>query len=234
VGFKIYVENNMPQLAQILKKIKRKTINKIKTKKQQKQLKRYGKEALEKIDLAFKELNKTYFLVYGTLLGAYRDKDFISHDIDIDIGAFFHEYSKDIEKILQKYGFIKKHEFLVDDGKFAIEETYIYKKIHIDIFYFKLIDDNLVGYIFSNEPGLSWDKTIQKYGGLLIREECSTYYGIDKINFLGKKFNILKKPEKHLEYFYGKNFMIPDANWSPQKVKAVKFLKDKIAVMKKK
>ena len=147
-AFKTFNRIKTPFIANILKKIKQKTINKYKAKKQQKQLKLYGKEALKKIDLAFKELNKTYFLVYGTLLGAYRDKDFISHDVDIDIGAFCHEYDSDIEKVLLKYGFKKKHEFLVDNGEFAREETYIYKDIHIDIFYFKLKKNKLIGYVF--------------------------------------------------------------------------------------
>jgi phosphorylcholine metabolism protein LicD len=172
--------------------------------------------------------------VYGTLLGAYRDKDFISHDIDIDIGAFFHEYSKDIEKVLQKYGFIKKHEFLVDDGKFAIEETYIYKKIPIDIFYFKQEKNKLIGYVFSNEPNLSWDATIEKYGGLLVREDIISFNGINKINFLGKNFNILKNSEEHLILNYGENFMIPDPEWNDNKIREIKFLKNKIAIMKKK
>jgi len=228
VSLKLFIESKIPYIANILKKIKQKTINRYKAKKQQKQLKFYGKEALEKIDLAFKELNKTYFLVYGTLLGAYRDKDFISHDIDIDIGAFFHEYDSNIEKVLINYGFKKTHEFVVDNGKFAREETYIYKKIHIDIFYFKLERDKLVGYIFSNEPNLSWNATIKKHGGLLVREEITNFYGIEELKFLGGKYCILKNPKAHLEYFYGKNFMIPDASWTPQKVKKLKFLKNKI------
>jgi len=232
VSLKILIEAKIPFIANILKKIKQKTINRYKAKKQQKQLKLYGKGALEKIDLAFKELNKTYFLVYGTLLGAYRDKDFISHDVDIDIGAFCHEYDSDIEKVLLKYGFKKKHEFLVDNGEFAREETYIYKDIHIDIFYFKLKKNKLIGYVFSNEPGLSWDATIKKYDGVLVREDIINFNGIKQIYFLGKHYNILKNSEEHLILNYGRNFMIPDPDWSDDKIRKIKFLKNKIAKMK--
>jgi hypothetical protein len=64
----------------------------------------------------------------------------------------------------------------------------------------------------------------------LIREEITKYYGIEELEFLDGKYCILKNPKEHLEYFYGKNFMIPDANWTPQKVKKLKFLKNKIGI----
>jgi len=233
VNLKLFIEAKMPLVAKILKKIKQTTLNKHKAKKQQKQLKLYGKEALERIDLVFSELNKTYFLVYGTLLGAYRDKGFIEHDVDIDIGIFLNDRSSSIEMVLTKYGFNKKHEFLVDNGSFAVEETYDFKGVGIDIFYFKKEKNSLIGYGFINENGLSWDKTIQKYGGLLIRELIFPYEGLDKIEFLGESYPIPKNPKKHLSSHYGKEFMTKDAKWTPYKVENVQYLKDKIAILVK-
>jgi len=233
MSVKIFIEDKFPYVASILKKIKNVTINKYKQKQQRKILHNNGKEALEKLKEVFNELNIDWFLVYGTLLGAYRDKDFISHDIDIDIGLFFSDYSKQIENTMVKYGFTKKHEFLVDNGKFAVEETYEYKGIGIDIFYFKVMNEKLIGYDFINEEGLSWDKTIQKYGGLLVRELTFPYEGLDKIKFLGSYYPIPKNPKKHLSSHYGESFMIKDNKWKPNKVTNVKYLYNKLGVLKK-
>lgn len=42
---------------------------------------------LKELELYFKiEFNLTIYLMYGTLLGAIRDRDYISHDTDIDLG----------------------------------------------------------------------------------------------------------------------------------------------------
>lgn len=54
----------------------------------------------------FQENNITFFLLFGTLLGAYRDKGFIKGDTDIDLGLF----EKDKEKVM----------CLINDGYFAI------------------------------------------------------------------------------------------------------------------
>jgi hypothetical protein len=230
---KIWIENNLPIIAKFLKFVKQNTLNKYKQNRQKHILHKNGKEALLQLKLLFKELGIDWFLVYGTLLGAYRDKDFISHDIDIDIGVFFDDYSQKIEQAMVKNGFIRRHQFLVDHGDFAIEETYEYKGVGIDIFYFKVDQERLIGYGFINEEGLSWDKTIQKYNGLLVREITYPYEGLESIKFLEEVFMVPKNPKKHLASHYGKNFMIKDNNWSPKKVVNVQYLKDKIGVLEK-
>ena len=230
---KIFIEDNCPLLAKLLKFIKDKTINRIKLHLQKKNLRKEGKEVLKKIKDIFEELNIEWFLVYGTLLGAYRDKNFISHDVDIDIGVFFEDYSNEIEKKFIEKGFEKKHTIVVDDGKFAIEETFIYNGVNVDIFYFKKQKNKLLGYDFINEEGSSWEKTIAKYGGLLVRELVFPYEGLEKYNFLGIECNIPKHPERHLSSHYGKNFMKKDTNWRPSKAANFKYLQDKIGVLKR-
>jgi len=229
---KVFIENRLPFIAKIARWIKSITINKIKLKLERAKLKKEGKKALLEIKKVFKALNIDWFLTYGTLLGAYREKDFISHDIDIDIGVFFEDFNENIEKKFLEYGFIKKNSFEVDNGKFAIQEVYLYNGLYIDVFYFKKEKNSLIGYGFINENGLSWDNTIKKYGGLLVRELIFPYEGLEVYNFLGVDCKIPKNPKKHLSSHYGENFMDKDAKWNPSKVKNVKYLKDKIGIIK--
>ena len=229
---KVFIENRLPFIAKIARWIKSITINKIKLKLERAKLKKEGKKALLEIKKVFKALNIDWFLTYGTLLGAYREKDFISHDIDIDIGVFFEDFNENIEKKFLEYGFIKKNSFEVDNGKFAIQEVYLYNGLYIDVFYFKKEKNSLIGYGFINENGLSWDNTIKKYGGLLVRELIFPYEGLEVYNFLGVDCKIPKNPKKHLSSHYGENFMDKDAKWDPSKVKNVRYLKDKIGIIK--
>jgi len=233
MNIKIFIEDNFPKIANILRKVKSVTVNNYNQKKHQYLLHKSGKEALENLKKVFEELGIDWFLAYGTLLGAYRDKDFISHDIDIDIGVFFKDYSKDIDIILKKYGFIKKHSFLVDKGEFALEETYEYKGIGVDIFYFKIEENRLIGYGFINGQGLSWDKTIQQYGGLFVRELTFPYQGLDKIEFLDNFYPVPKNPYNHLSSHYGERFMVKDSKWKPYKVTNVVYLNNKKAKFEK-
>jgi len=121
------------------------------------------------------ELGMNWWLEYGTLLGAIRENNFLSHDVDIDIGMMHQEYSNQIEKTFIKYGFKKRREFLIDNGKYGREETYRYCGVDIDIFYFKQRNNTLIGYGFKAKDKMTPANTIAKYGGLLVRELTFPY-----------------------------------------------------------
>jgi len=56
--------------------------------------KRLAKEALLSLSEVFTQNKITFFLIFGTALGAIRENDFLEHDIDIDIGIFIKEKDK--------------------------------------------------------------------------------------------------------------------------------------------
>ena len=77
-----------------------------------------------------------FWLDFGTLLGAYRDHDFIKHDLDLDIGTFW-ENAEEVRNTLLDNGFKILKEFRVGkDGVGGLEQTYYYKGVTVDVFYF--------------------------------------------------------------------------------------------------
>ena len=75
-----------------------------------------------------------YTLIFGTMLGAVREKGFIKHDMDIDVAMWVEDYSERVQQCLETAGFKLDRRFLIDDGKCAREETYILDNVPIDIF----------------------------------------------------------------------------------------------------
>src|SRR5690554_4224647 len=60
-----------------------------------------GKRVLIEFDKACEKAGVTYWLEFGTLLGAVRDKNFISHDLDIDTGMYLDEYDPCSQKVFE-------------------------------------------------------------------------------------------------------------------------------------
>ena len=215
--------------ANILRFVYQKTILKYQHYKKQQLFLKNAPYALKIINEAFKELNVFYWLEYGTLLGAIRDQDIIGHDYDIDLGLFLDDHSGDIQTILEKHGLKKKKVFLIDDGAYGREETYVYKNISIDLFYFIKTDNNFYSHSFRNEEGKSWPKTIEDNGGLLVEEVYFPYSGFSKMIFLGEQYSIPDNYHEHLKAHYGENYLIKDASWDYRLMaKNITILKNKL------
>jgi len=75
-------------------------------------LRQNGKKALVSLKQIFDSQGKRFFLSSGTLLGAIREKDFIGGDLDIDLGVFADEISKDeLKKMFVGSGFYLDRDF---------------------------------------------------------------------------------------------------------------------------
>jgi len=188
---------------------------------------------LVRVDEVFTELGIEYWLGFGTLLGAYRNGDFLQHDEDLDFGAYLNDYSSNIETVFNKYGFKKIKDFIIDDGKYGREETYEYLGVQIDVFYFTRKTDTKVYYHdFMPISGKSRDKTIEELGGLIPRELTLALENIGSINFRGKEYPVPIPTDRHLADRYGEDFMVENKSWSLGKEKNpnIKILTDKIGI----
>jgi phosphorylcholine metabolism protein LicD len=182
---------------------------------------KYGLESLQLLKKAFNENGREFWLDYGTLLGAVRENDFIGHDADIDIATIFkgNEAAKEIERSLINKGFTKSREFKMD-GK-LVEETYLYKGVNLDIFYYYQEADGKV-YCFSLEEG---ENTIYdnhpdytRVTGLSVKRIDSTFTGLTMIVFKGEHFPIPESFDQYLQDNYGPTYMVKDENWDWSKM----------------
>lgn len=229
------LESN-PKVKQITLVLYRSTLGAYYHRKENKNFLKNGKKVLKQADIAFKEIGVNYWLEFGTLLGAIRNKDFIKHDLDLDFGMFLKDYSKNNEAILKKHGFKKIRSFTIDNGEYGREESYCYLGVTIDIFYFTKIPDSNQAYchLFKPLEGKSRDKTIRELGGLIPKEFKLEIKSIGSIQFLNKEYPIPLASENHLTDIYGSSYMIEDPTWETGKGERtnVSILTDKVGIRK--
>lgn len=172
------------------------------------------KDALYAFDDVCKELWVEYWLEFGTLLWAIRDKDFISHDVDIDMGMYLKDFDEKNQKVFEKHGFKFLHSFQVDDGSRYKEQSFTFKWVPLDIFYFNQENGDKMCYTFVPEKGKTYAQTLDALWGLLTKEHRFTDEGTIPYEFKGKKVLIPKNWEEHLISCYGKKYTIKDPNYS--------------------
>jgi len=224
---KIFIKTN-----RVIKPIYKLTL-KPRIKKQTYLFEKYGVELLEKFQNEMDSINVTFWLEFGTLLGAYREKDFIENDRDIDVGLFLSNDRKRIYKTLTSAGFKLIHEIEIEDGKYGLEQTYSYKGVNIDLFYFTQIENKIFCHVFKEDNNKTWEETILDKGGVIPQEHIFPFEDFKTISFKGMIFNVPSNIEEHLKANYGENFMIKDSTWSYTRANCIEILNDKIGIVKK-
>lgn len=151
-----------------------------------------AKNLLLDIKSILEENGVEFILVFGTLLGAYRDKSFIKHDTDIDIGVIGENNVEKIKQILINGDFLKKEIKLIYGREFSLCRDNIY----VDIYPFIKDGD---GY----RSKLGWQVNYR-----LSDED----FPFKKIEFLGEDFLTVNDIEKYLTHRYGEDWETPIAN----------------------
>ena len=147
-----------------------------------------AKQALFDIIDILEKYNIRYFLFFGTLLGAIKEKDFIDGDNDIDLGILdkFWENTNLFKNIAKDLGDKKIYIGSIMDNSMMTLVKSKGKGINIDLYYGKLGKENT---IFN---GNTWRLEIPN----------NYFLGLDTINFLGRDVKTPKNPSKFIDKLY--------------------------------
>lgn len=153
------------------------------------------------LDKILRENDSEYWLSCGTLLGFYRDGDFIGHDTDTDICVNIESLNKKLINSLLTNGFTIGNVFgRLDDGfEIAIHR----QGVKTDLFFFYKKEGywyHSVYAHFTNVDSLKFDYVYNQFG-------------LKETEFLNYNFTTPNDIESVITQQYGKNWKIPDKNW---------------------
>ena len=153
--------------------------------------------------------NYNIWLDFGTLLGYYRENDFISHDLDMDFGiqvSSLEEFEV-IEEQLINNGFNRTKEFYFN--KNLVELSYSYKGLNVDFIIYKKEDDKVSSdtiFFMTNALGNPTRYEVYHYE--------IPFSGLKECDFKGMKVKVPDNTQEYLRTIFGEDFETPNTNYN--------------------
>ncbi len=188
-------------------------INRITFRIQAQRMRHNGLQMLQTADKALSDIGVQAFLTYGALLGAYRDHGFISYDPDIDLGILADTTPDNLHQKMAEAGFVLYKQGVLADRKTVFEETYIYKKLHLDIFYYFRDGNDLYSIIARKHETKEW-KEANATDGFPCDRSYVPMTDFERRDFLGLQIYMPIKTDEWLRAIYSDSYMTPIKNWS--------------------
>ena len=156
------------------------------------------------------QLNKyDLWLDFGTLLGFYRENDFINHDLDMDFGIIINDYDDFLEKekYLIKKGFSRTKEFYYKNR--LVELSYSYKGLNVDFIVYRRKADVIESdTIFFMTNALGKPTRYEVYNYRLPFSELEGH------NFKAVEIKVPNNTREYLSKLYGEDFEVPNTNYN--------------------
>lgn len=188
-------------------------INRLKVIVQARRMRKNGLAMLAEADKVLTDMNIRAFLTYGALLGAYREHGFISYDPDIDIGILATDVPEGLHDNMEKAGFRLYRQTYIKTTGIVVEETYLYNKLHLDIFYYFADGDDLYSVISRKHETKEWKEANQTDGFPTDR----SYVPVSKFErreFMGLHIYMPVRTDEWLRAIYSDSYMTPIRNWN--------------------
>ena len=188
-------------------------INQIKFKQQVRKMRKNGLEMLQMADQAFTSMGVQTFLTFGTLLGAYRDKGFIAYDPDVDLGVIDGNLPKNMYEVMAKHGFQLCKQNIISETNQVIEDTYIYKGIHLDVFHYFEEGGDYYTLVAQLHETKDW-KEANATDGFPCEKVSVVKTEFQRQNFMNIDVYMPIKTHEWLVDMYSESYMTPIKNWS--------------------
>ena len=174
-------------------------------------VKMYGPEALRVFTEIVSTENSSYWLFWGTLLGAYREHAFIKLDEDIDVGMFSSDMTTSLIEKMETHGFKCLHVIVDKDLNGEIHFAFDYKGVKFDIYSFSENPDKKNYTVFMPIPynyrrsGFAMRTDIWEEVHIIV----PMWENINQILFEGVSTFIPSNVDEILKILYGVNYMTP-------------------------
>jgi len=142
-----------------------------------------------------------WWLTDGTLLGLWREGDFISHDHDTDIGVDHKTFTKESFNKIKNLGYKIEHIFGIWNESFEI--CLSKNGVRTDLFFFYSDKERYYHSAFDNFSNIGCYRYDFNY----------KLFETKWVNFLGYDFRIPENPLLFIETKYGENWKTPVKNW---------------------
>ena len=192
-----------------------KIINQLKFKQQVRKMRKNGLEMLCIADKAFNSMGVKAFLSFGTLLGAYRDKGFIAYDPDVDLGVLDANLPENMIEVMAEYGFQLHKQNLIPSTSKVIEDTYIYKGIHLDVFHYFEEDNDYYTLVAQLHETKDW-KEANASDGFPCEKVSVVKTDFHRQPFMGIEVYMPINTHEWLVDMYSETYMTPIKNWSEE------------------